>query len=47
MSDLGLLLAASRTARSHERTAAWIDANDRFRRDILEPAGRLRAAELA
>ena len=36
MSDLGLLLAGSRTARSHERTHAWIRDNDRFRRDILE-----------
>ena len=36
MSDLGLHLAASRTSRSHERTAAWIRDNDRFRRDILE-----------
>ena len=40
MSDLGPLLAASRTARSHERTHAWIRDNDRFRRDILELLGR-------
>ena len=39
MSDLGLLLAASRTSRSHERTHAWIRDNDRFRRDILELLG--------
>ena len=39
MSDLGLLLAGSRTARSHERTHAWIRDNDRFRRDILELLG--------
>src|SRR5438094_2058312 len=36
MSDLGLYLAGARTARSHERTHAWIRDNDRFRRDILE-----------
>ena len=36
MSDLGVLLAFSRTSRSHERTNAWIRDNDRFRRDILE-----------
>jgi uncharacterized protein YcaQ len=35
MSDLGLYLAGARTARSHERTDAWIRDNDRFRRDIL------------
>jgi uncharacterized protein YcaQ len=35
MSDLGLVLAGARTARSHERTAAWIRDNDTFRRDIL------------
>ena len=34
MSDLGPLLAASRTSRSHERTHARIRDNDRFRRDI-------------
>ena len=39
MSDLGLLLAGSRTSRSHERTHAWIRDNDRFRRDILELLG--------
>ena len=39
MSDLGLLLAGSRTARSHERTQTWIRDNDRFRRDILELLG--------
>jgi uncharacterized protein YcaQ len=36
MSDVGLLLAGARTARSHERTDAWIRDNDRFRRDILK-----------
>jgi uncharacterized protein YcaQ len=36
MSDLGLHLAAARTARSHERTEMWIRDNDRFRRDILK-----------
>jgi uncharacterized protein len=36
MSDLGLYLAGARTARSHERTHAWIRDNDRFRRDILK-----------
>jgi uncharacterized protein YcaQ len=36
MSDLGLVLAGARTARSHERTAAWIRDNDAFRRDILK-----------
>jgi len=35
MSDLGLYLAGARTARSHERTHAWINDNDSFRRDIL------------
>ena len=39
MSDLGLVLAGSRTSRSHERTHAWIHDNDRFRRDILELLG--------
>ena len=39
MSDLGLVLAGSRTSRSHERTHAWIRDNDRFRRDILELLG--------
>ena len=39
MSDLGPLLAGSRTSRSHERTYAWIRDNDRFRRDILELLG--------
>jgi uncharacterized protein len=39
MSDLGPLLAASRTSRSHERTHAWIRDNDRFRRDILQLLG--------
>jgi uncharacterized protein YcaQ len=36
MSDLGLILAGARTARSHERTATWIRDNDAFRRDILK-----------
>jgi uncharacterized protein len=36
MTDLGLHLAGARTARSHERTDAWIRDNDRFRRDILK-----------
>ena len=36
MSDLGLVLAGARTARSHERTATWIRDNDSFRRDILK-----------
>jgi uncharacterized protein len=36
MSDLGLVLAGARTARSHERTATWIRDNDGFRRDILK-----------
>ena len=36
MSDLGLYLAGEgRTSRAHEGTRAWIRANDRFRRDIL------------
>jgi len=39
MSDLGLLLAASRTSGSRGRTHAWIRDNDRFRRDILELLG--------
>jgi len=39
MNDLGLVLAASRTSRSHERTHAWIRDNDRFRRDILDLLG--------
>jgi hypothetical protein len=34
MEDVGLCLAGARTARSHERTEAWIRDNDRFRRDI-------------
>jgi uncharacterized protein YcaQ len=36
MSDLGLVLAGARTARSHESTATWIRDNDAFRRDILK-----------
>src|SRR4051794_7692016 len=36
MSDLGLVLAGARTARSHERTANWIRDNDVFRRNILK-----------
>src|SRR5947207_9483584 len=36
MSDLGLYLAGARTARSHERTHAWIRENDRFRQDIVK-----------
>ena len=36
MGDLGLLLAGARTARSHERTRAWLSDNDRFRRDVLK-----------
>jgi uncharacterized protein YcaQ len=37
MSDVGLYLAgAARTARSHERTWAWLRDNDSFRRDILD-----------
>lgn len=36
MSDLGVLLAVTRTSRSHERTDAWLRDNDRFRRDILD-----------
>ena len=36
MSDLGLVLAGARTARSHERTATWIRDNDTFRRNILK-----------
>ena len=39
MSHLGLVLAGSRTSRSHERTHAWISDNDRFRRDILQLLG--------
>jgi uncharacterized protein YcaQ len=40
MSDLGLYLAgAARTARSHDRTHAWIRDNDSFRRDILKQLG--------
>ncbi|MGZ4354637.1 MAG: DNA glycosylase AlkZ-like family protein, partial [Gaiellaceae bacterium] len=37
MSDVGLCLAG--TAPSHERTAAWLRDNDRFRRDILDLLG--------
>ena len=36
MSDVGLVLARSRTSRSHERTDQWIRDNDRFRRDIVK-----------
>ena len=36
MSDVGLVLAGSRTSRSHERTDAWLRDNDRFRRDIVK-----------
>jgi uncharacterized protein len=36
MSDLGLVLAGARTARSHERTTTWIRDNDAFRRDVLK-----------
>ncbi len=36
MSDVGLILARSRTSRSHERTDQWIRDNDRFRRDIVK-----------
>jgi uncharacterized protein YcaQ len=40
MSDLGLYLAGgARTARSHDRTHAWIRDNDSFRRDILKQLG--------
>ena len=39
MSDLGVLLAVTRTSRSHERTDKWIRDNDRFRRDVLELLG--------
>jgi len=35
MSDLGLYLAGA-TSHTHARVDAWIRANDRFRRDILE-----------
>ena len=49
MSDVGLLLARSRTSRSHERTDQWIRDNDRFRRDIvklLRKSGPLSSREL-
>ena len=36
MSDVGLVLAFSRTGRSHEVTHAWIRDNDRFRRNVLK-----------
>jgi uncharacterized protein len=36
MSDVGLLLARSRTSRSHERTDQWIRDNDRFRHDLVK-----------
>jgi uncharacterized protein YcaQ len=49
MSDVGLLLARSRTSRSHERTDQWIRDNDRFRRDIvklLRKSGPLSSREI-
>ena len=47
MGDLGLYLAGAADWPSYERTRAWLDDNDRFRRDILERARQLRPAELA
>ena len=38
MSDLGLYLAGA-TSHTHARVDAWIRANDRFRRDIIERTG--------
>ena len=43
MSDLGLVLAGARTARSHERTANWIRDND-MRTVLLRHLPELRAA---
>src|SRR6187401_1501821 len=35
-SDLGLHLAGADERPTYERTRAWLRANDRFRRDVLE-----------
>ena len=40
MSDLGLLLAAAAEYPRHDRMRAWLRANDRFRRDVLDLLGR-------
>ena len=47
MSDLGLYLAGAADWPSYEQPRAWLRDNDRFRRDILEAARQLRAADLA
>jgi uncharacterized protein YcaQ len=41
MEDVGLVLAGASTWPTYERTATWLAANDRFRRDVL---ARLRDA---
>jgi uncharacterized protein YcaQ len=40
MSDLGLYLAGAGDRPSYERSRAWLRANDRFRRDILDLLAR-------
>jgi uncharacterized protein len=39
MSDLGLYLAGASEWPSYERSRAWLRANDRFRRDVLDLLG--------
>ena len=40
MSDLGVQLAGAADFPTYESTRNWLDANDRFRRDILDLLGR-------
>jgi uncharacterized protein len=40
MSDVGLYLAGAADWPPYERTRAWLEANDRFRRDILKLLSR-------
>ena len=50
MADLRLFLADMATWPRHERSRAWLEANDRFRRDILErlaDAGPLLSRDIA
>ena len=39
MRDLGLYLADMATWPRHERSRSWLEANDRFRRDVLDLLG--------
>ena len=47
MGDLRLYLADMATWPTRERRGTWMQANDRFRRDILERLGDVRAAAVA